>query len=484
LETPVHQPEIAIQPRGSAISGTLSRLVGHGGLIADEPSRRVFETDATTAHRSLPFLVILPQTTAEVSRVLKFCSENNIKVIARGAGTSLCAGAVPSEDAVVVGLSRMTRILDVNFADRTATVEAGLTGLSISKAVAAENFFYAPDPLSQPACTIGGNIATNAGGARSLKYGVTASNVLKVKMVLMSGEVVELGGDYLDPQGYDLLGLTFGSEGQLGIVTEVTVRILKRAEESISLLIAFGSPEEASACTADILAEGICPSALEFMDKAAIAHCEKAASAGYPLEAGALLILELEGTARAVGDEVGRIKEIAGRFEPQAFRASRDAAEAIAIWKGRKAAFAAIGQSGYHFLDPAIPLGKLPEVLKQIKELGEKYKLEIMSMCRAGDGNLQSVILYNAGDKREKMAAEECGAEILKLCVDAGGCLTAENGVGLTKRELMRHQFSEADLIQRMRVKAAFDPQWLLNPAKVFPPALRHRISPESAGNG
>jgi glycolate oxidase len=467
--------------RRHAISGGLSRTLSQGTLVSDEAGLKAFETDALTAYRAVPLAVVLPRSTEEVSRVLRFCSENRIKVVARGAGTSLSGGALPAEDSVVVGLSRMNRVLDVNFADRTATVEAGITNLGISNAVGPEKFFYAPDPSSQLACTIGGNIAMNSGGAHCLKYGVTANNVLKLKMVLTSGDVIEIGGDYLDPQGYDLLGLAIGSEGQFGIVTEVTVRILRLSEGARPLLLGFASAEAAGACVSAIIGDGLIPVAIEFMDKPAIEICENFAKAGYPMDVEAMLIVEVEGSAAEIEDQINRVKEIAVRFEPQTLRVSQSEEEAAAIWKGRKAAFGAVGRlSDYYCMDGVIPLSKLAEVLKQVEESGKKHKLKILNIFHAGDGNLHPLILYNANNEREKIAAEECGAELLKLCVDAGGCLTGEHGVGIEKRDLMRYQYSETDLIQQMRVKAAFDPQWLLNPGKVFPLDLQTRFAAEA----
>ncbi|HWJ19272.1 MAG TPA: FAD-linked oxidase C-terminal domain-containing protein [Geobacterales bacterium] len=432
----------------------------------------------------MPLAVVLPRTTAEVCRILKFCHENTVRIVGRGAGTSLSGGALPTGDAVVIGLSRMNRVLDVNFLDRTATVEAGITNLGISNAVAHARFFYAPDPSSQLACTIGGNIAMNSGGAHCLKYGVTTNNVLKVKMVLMNGEIVELGGDYLDPQGYDLLGLVIGSEGQFGIVTEVTVRILRQPEGARPILIGFPSTESAGGCVAAIIADGLIPVAIEFMDKPAIHVCESFAKAGYPMDAEAMLIVEVEGSESEIEDQIGRITEIASRFDPTTLRVSQSEEEAAAIWKGRKSAFGAFGRiSDYYCMDGVIPLGKLAAVLKQVQDVGEKHNLKVANIFHAGDGNLHPLILYNANDEREKATAEQCGADILKLCVDAGGCLTGEHGVGIEKRDLMRYQFSEADLLQQMRVKAAFDPQWLLNFGKVFPLDLQTRFAAEAAKN-
>ena len=478
------KPDSLVLGRREQILNGLSRALRSNTVIGDETGLRAFETDALTAYRSTPLAVVLARTTAEVSRIVKFCSENNVRILARGAGTSLSGAALPAGDAVVVGLSRMTRVLDVNFLDRTATLEAGITNLAISDAVAHARFFYAPDPSSQLACTIGGNIAMNSGGAHCLKYGVTTNNVLKVKMVLMNGEIVELGGDYLDPQGYDLLGLAIGSEGQFGIVTEVTVRILRQAEGARPMLIGFSSSEAAGACVAAIIGDGLIPVAIEFMDKRAIHVCENFAKAGYPMDVEAMLIVEVEGSESEIGDQIGRINEIASRFEPKTLRVSQSAEEAAAIWKGRKSAFGAFGRvSDYYCMDGVIPLGKLAEVLKQVEQIGKKYKLEVANIFHAGDGNLHPLILYNANDEREKATAEQCGADILKLCVDAGGCLTGEHGVGIEKRDLMRYQYSDEDLLQQMRVKAAFDPQWLLNFGKVFPLDLQTRFAAEAAKN-
>lgn len=467
--------------RRQAILAGLTRAIGSGTLITEEADLRPFETDALTAYRVVPLAVVLPRTTVEVSRILKFCSENRVKAVARGAGTSFSGGALPSADAVVIGLSKMNRVLDLDFLDRTATVEAGVTNLAISAAVCHAGFFYAPDPSNQLACTIGGNIAMNAGGARSFKYGVTATNVLKVKMVLMNGEIVELGGDYLDPQGYDLLGLAIGSEGQFGIVTEVTVRILKQAEGVRPLLIGFDSAEAVASCVAAILAEGLVPSALGFMDKAAIGVCKTFAGAGQPLDVEALLFVEVEGSASEIGDQIGRIGEIASRFDPKTIRVSQSDEETASIWKGQKGAFGAIGSiSDYYCMDGVVPLGKLPTVSKQIAGVAERNQLKIMVLSNAGDGNLYPLILYNANDARENANAEKAGIEILKICVDAGGCLTGEHGVGIQKRDIMRYQYSEADLLQQMRAKSAFDPQWLLNIGKVFPLDLQKQFAAEA----
>jgi glycolate oxidase len=391
-------------------------------------------------------------------------------MIARGAGTSLSGGALPSPDAVVVGLARMNRILSIDYGDRTARVEAGVTNINITNAVAHRGFFYAPDPSSQLACTIAGNIAMNSGGAHCLKYGVTTNNVLGVRMVLVDGTTVDIGGDHLDAAGYDLLGLVVGSEGQLGIVTEATVRILRAAEGARPMLMGFDSAEAAGGCVAAIIASGIIPVAIEYMDRPAIKVCEAFAHAGYPLDVEALLIVEVEGSDAEIADLIGRITAIAEKFAPSVVRVSKSETESAAIWKGRKAAFGAMGRiSDYMCMDGVIPTSRLPDVLKRVGEICAGYGLSVANIFHAGDGNLHPLILFNANDPKELAKAERAGADILKLCVEVGGCLTGEHGVGVEKRDLMGVQFSPVDLALQMRVKSAFDPAWLLNPAKVFP---------------
>jgi len=401
---------------------------------------------------------------------MAYLAANGVKVVARGAGTSLCGGALPSADCVVVGLARMNRILAIDYANRTARVEAGVTNINITNAVAGRGFFYAPDPSSQLACTIAGNIAMNSGGAHCLKYGVTTNNVLGVRMVLADGTIVDLGGDHLDAAGYDLLGLVVGSEGQLGIVTEATVRILRAAEGARPILMGFASAESAGACVAAIIGSGIIPVAIEYMDRPAIKVCEAFAKAGYPLDVEALLIVEVEGSEADIAELIARILAIAEAYDPLTTRVSKSEAESAAIWRGRKAAFGAMGRiSDYMCMDGVIPTGRLPEVLRRVAEICDGYGLSVANIFHAGDGNLHPLILYDMNDPAEQQKAEEAGADILKLCVEVGGCLTGEHGVGVEKRELMSVQFNKVDLAQQMRIKSAFDPQWLLNPAKVFP---------------
>jgi glycolate oxidase len=463
-------PDPAILARRDAIVAGLARLVPAECLVTNEDERRAFETDALTAYRRVPLAVVLPRNTAEVSAVLAYCHGQGVKVIPRGAGTSLSGGAIPQEDAVVIGISKMNRILNVDYANRTAHVEAGVTNLSISDTVMPDGFFYAPDPSSQLACTIAGNIGMNSGGAHCLKYGVTTNNILGVKMVLIDGTIVDIGGQALDPEGLDFLGLIVGSEGQLGIVTEATVRILHLAEGAWPVLFGFDSSEEAGECVAAIIGAGIVPVAMEFMDKPAIEICEAFAKAGYPLDVEAMLIVEVEGSEAEMETQLARIVEIAKRYGVKVVKESKSAMETALIWKGRKSAFGATGRvADYICMDGTVPTGQLPYVLKRTGEIVASYGLRVANVFHAGDGNMHPLILYNVNDPGEQEKAEAAGNDILRLCVDAGGCLSGEHGVGIEKRDLMRHQFSDVDLAQQMRVRAVFDRQWLLNPAKVFP---------------
>jgi len=464
------KPDAAVIGRRAQIVKDLAQLIGAAAVIGDDDGRRAFETDGLTAYRCMPLAVTLPRTTEDVAKVLKYCNEQGIKVVPRGAGTSLCGGALPAEDAVVVCVSKMNRVIAVDYLNRTATVETGITNLGISAAVAPKGFFYAPDPSSQLACTLAGNIAMNSGGAHCLKHGVTTNNVLGLKMVLIDGSVIEVGGGHLDQPGYDLLGLIIGSEGQFGIVTEATVRILRAAEGARPMMLGFASPVQAGRAVSAIIAAGIIPVAIEYMDKPAIQVCEAFAKAGYPLDAEALLIIEVEGSADEIATLLERIVDLVHPFEPTVVRLSQSAEQSAAIWRGRKSAFGAIGRiSEYYCMDGTIPLGRLPEVLVKIGEICAAYGLRVANIFHAGDGNLHPLILYNANDPKEVEKAELCGADILKLCVEVGGCLTGEHGVGVEKRDLMRVQFTDFELALQMRIKTAFDPGWLLNPSKVFP---------------
>ena len=465
---PLPDPKI-LERRDQIVAG-LAALVPPECLVVSEDERRAFETDALTAYRRLPLAVVLPRTTEETSKVMAYLHKEGVKVVPRGAGTSLSGGAIPQEDAVVIGVSKMSKILEVDYADRIARVQAGVTNLGISNEVAADGFFYAPDPSSQLACTIAGNIGMNSGGAHCLKYGVTTNNVLGVKMVLVDGTIVDIGGDWLDAAGVDFLGLIIGSEGQLGIVTEATVRLLRQAEGARPVLFGFATPEEAAACVSDIIGHGIIPVAIEFMDKLAIEICEAFAHAGYPLDAGALLIVEVEGSDEEMETQLKKIVAIAQKNGVNTVRESQSAMEAARIWKGRKSAFGATGRvADYICMDGTVPTSQLCHVLDETYKIVDRYGLRVANVFHAGDGNMHPLIMYNVNDPAEQEKAEKAGEDVLKLCVDVGGCLTGEHGVGIEKRDLMPRQFNTADLHQQMRVRAAFDDQWLLNPAKVFP---------------
>ncbi len=465
------EPKADVLARRGEIVAGLQSLLPPTGVISEALRLKPYETDGLSAYTQVPLAVVLPETTEQVAAVLGFCHRNGVRVIPRGAGTSLVGGALPMADAVVVGLMRMNRILDINYPDRLARVQAGVTNIGITQAVQERGFFYAPDPSSQLACMIGGNVNMNSGGAHCLKYGVTANNLLGLRIVTIEGEVIDIGGDHLDAAGYDWLGLLTGSEGMLAIVTEVTVRILRSPEGARAMLAAFDSNEVAGQAVDAIISSGIIPVALEFMDKPAIHACEAYAHAGYPLDAEAMLIIEVEGSVAEQDDLLGRIKALCEPFHPISLRVSQSAEESIAIWKGRKGAFGAVGRISpdYLCMDGTIPTGQLPFVLRRIGEMSDQYGLKVANIFHAGDGNLHPLIMFDANDADSFQRAEHFGADILRLCVEVGGCLTGEHGVGVEKRDLMPVQFNAAELDQQRRIKSAFDPAWLLNPSKVFP---------------
>ncbi|MBN8890224.1 MAG: FAD-binding oxidoreductase [Rhodospirillales bacterium 70-18] len=464
-------PKRDVLARRDSIVAGLRALLPETGVIAEALRLKPYETDGLSAYRQVPLAVVLPETTEQVAAVMAFCHREGVRVVPRGAGTSLSGGALPMEDSVVVGLMRMNRILDIDYADRCAVVQAGVTNIGITQAVQGRGFFYAPDPSSQLACMIGGNVNMNSGGAHCLRYGVTANNLLGLKVVTVEGEVLEIGGAHMDAAGYDWLGLLTGSEGQLVVVTEVTVRILRGPEGARAMLAAFDSNEIAGACVDSIIASGIIPVALEFMDRPAIHACEAFAHAGYPLDAEAMLIIEVEGSVAEQDDLLEKISQICRKFDPISLKISQSAEESLAIWKGRKGAFGAVGRISpdYLCMDGTIPTSRLPEVLRRIGEMSMSYNLQVANIFHAGDGNLHPLIMFDANDPASFEKAEHFGADILRLCVEVGGCLTGEHGVGVEKRDLMGVQFSETELEQMRRVKSAFDPGWLLNPSKVFP---------------
>ena len=470
-------PDQAVLDRRSAIVAALRAIVPGEGVIDSAAEMLPYESDGLTAYRQPPMVVVLPDTTEQVARVLRYCHENNIKVVPRGAGTSLSGGALPLADGVLLGMGKFKRIRDIDFENRTVITEPGVTNLAISQAVAHENFYYAPDPSSQIACTIGGNIGENSGGVHCLKYGMTTNNVLGCEIVLMNGEILRIGSKAPEQAGYDLMGIITGSEGLLGVVTEVTVRILKKPETARALMIGFPVVESSGECVAKVIGAGIIPGGMEIMDKPAIHAAEAFVHAGYPLDVEALLIVELDGPKVEVDELILRVEAIAKECGATTLQLSNSEQERLLFWSGRKAAFPAVGRISpdYLCMDGTIPRGKLPQALARIRELSEKYGLGVANVFHAGDGNLHPLILYDANKPGEMDKAEAFGADILRACVEFGGVLTGEHGVGVEKRDLMPDMFSDIDLAQQMRLKCAFDPQGLLNPGKVFP--VLHRCA-------
>ncbi|MFN6925436.1 MAG: FAD-linked oxidase C-terminal domain-containing protein [Tabrizicola sp.] len=463
------EPDAGVLARKARIVARLRSVLPEDGVIDAPEELRVYECDALTAYRCPPLAAVLPRSTAEVAAVLRVCWEEGVPVVPRGSGTSLAGGAMPTADSVILGVARMNAVLETDYENRFIRVQSGRTNLSVTGAVEAEGFFYAPDPSSQLACAIAGNIAMNSGGAHCLKYGVTTNNLLGVTLVRMDGTVVTLGGPWGEPAGLDLLGVVCGSEGQLGVVTEAWLRILPKPEGARPVLVGFNSNEVAGACVSDIIKAGILPVAIEFMDRPCIRATEAFAKAGYP-DCEALLIIEVEGSEAEISEQLARIRQIALAHDPVEFREAEDEDQAKRIWLGRKSAFGAMGQiNDYMCLDGTIPVSSLPHVLKRIGEMSRDFGLDVGNVFHAGDGNMHPLILFDANKPGDLERCEAFGAEILKLCVEVGGCLTGEHGVGIEKRDLMGVQFSAADMEAQMRVKDVFDPKWLLNPAKVFP---------------
>ena len=467
MQMPV--PDARILAKRDRIVARLQAVLPPDSVIHDPHETRAYECDALTAYRCPPLAAVLPETTEQVAAILRICHDEGVPVVPRGSGTSLAGGALPTADSVILGVARLRRVLEVSYEDRLIRVQTGITNLAVTGAVEGDGFFYAPDPSSQLACAIAGNIAMNSGGAHCLKYGVTTNNLLGATVVLMDGTVIELGGPFMDAPGLDLLGVLCGSEGQLGVVTEAWLRILPKPEGARPVLIGFDSNEVAGACVSDIIKAGILPVAIEFMDRPCIRACEDFAKAGYP-DCEALLIVEVEGSEAEIDEQLGLIRQIAMKHAPVEFRESGSAEESAKIWLGRKSAFGAMGQiNDYMCLDGTIPVTALPLVLKRIGEMSRDFGLDVANVFHAGDGNMHPLILYNANTPGDLERCEAFGAEILKLCVEVGGCLTGEHGVGIEKRDLTAVQYTPADLEAQLRVKDVFDPKWLLNPAKVFP---------------
>jgi glycolate oxidase len=465
------KPDQAILAKRGEIIARLREIVPGEGVIAAEDEMRVYESDGLSAYRQMPMIVVLPETTEQVAEILRYCHGEGVKVVPRGAGTSLSGGALPLEDAVLLGLGKFNRVLDIDFDNRAVVTQPGVTNLGITHAVQDEGFYYAPDPSSQIACSIGGNIAENSGGVHCLKYGLTTNNVLGIEFVTIEGEVIRIGGKHLDSEGYDLLGLMTGSEGLLGVVTEVTVRILKKPSTARALLVGFASSESAGTCVAEIIGAGIIPGGMEMMDNPAINAAEDFVGTGYPRDAAALLIVELDGPEVEVDYLITRVCEVAEANGATSLRISENEDERNAFWAGRKSAFPAVGRISpdYMCMDGTIPRKMLPEILRRMSALSEKHGLRVANVFHAGDGNLHPLILFDANQPGQLETAETFGGDILKACVELGGVLTGEHGVGIEKRDLMGEMFTEVDLDQQQRVKCAFDAKGLLNPGKVFP---------------
>jgi glycolate oxidase len=451
----------------SAFTAALDRALRPEQLVREPEQLRTYECDGLTGHRVVPALVVLAESTADVQAVVRACNEARVPFVARGAGTGLSGGALPVAEGIVISLARMKRILGVDLDALRVTVEPGVTNLEVTAAVAPHGFYYAPDPSSQQVCTIGGNVAENSGGAHCLKYGFTVNHVVAARVVLPDSELVEL---HADADGPGLLGLFVGSEGTLGIATEITVRVLRVPEAVTTLLGAFDSTDEAGAAVSGIVAAGILPSAIEMMDSLTAQAAEQAVHAGYP-EAGALLIVELDGVTAQVAEDVAAVEEICRACGAWELRAASTAEERALVWKGRKAAFAAMGRvsPSYYVQDGVVPRTKLPEVLRRIAGLEEEHGLRVGNVFHAGDGNLHPLVLYDAAVPGEAELAERVARQILEICVDAGGSLTGEHGIGADKACSMPLMFSESDLEAMQRVRRAFDPHGLANPGKVFP---------------
>ena len=449
----------------------LKKITSSENILSHESEIKPYETDALTSYKQKPLGVVLPENTEEVSNILKFCYKENIKVVPRGAGTGLSGGALPLQDAILISLTKFNKILEIDFDNKCVVAQPGVTNLSITHVVQHKGFYYAPDPSSQMACSIGGNVAENSGGVHSLKYGTTTNNILGVEIVLMDGTICRLGGKALDQEGYDMLGLICGSEGLLGVITEVTVKILKKPQTVKAALIGFPSHEDGGKCVSDIIASGIIPAGMEIMDKALIVATDNFSKAGYPRDVELLLIVELDGTVSEVEELINKVSEISKKNNSSNIKISQNEKERLSFWIGRKAAFPACGAMSpdYYCMDGSIPRGKLAEALKEINKLSIKYNLPVANCFHAGDGNLHPLIMFDGSKKEELRKTEEFGSEILKMCVKFGGALTGEHGVGIEKRELMCEMFNDNDIQQQLSIKKSLDNKNLLNPGKVYP---------------
>jgi len=454
----------------SLIAG-LRRLLPEDALLIDEEDLRPYECDGLSAYRRLPLVVALPNTIEQVQAILRLCNELDVPVVARGAGTGLSGGALPVEQGVLLSLAKFKDIIEIDANRRIARVQPGVRNLAISQAADQYGLYYAPDPSSQIACTIGGNVAENSGGVHCLKYGLTVHNIQKIKIVTIEGELLEIGSEGLDAAGYDLLALMTGSEGMLGVIVEVTVKLLPKPDRAQVILAAFDDVVKAGEAVGNIISAGIIPAGLEMMDKLAIQAAEDFVHAGYPRDAQAILLCELDGTNEEVSEHIYQVREILKQSGATEIRTAKDDAERLIFWKGRKAAFPAVGRISpdYYCMDGTIPRKRLPEVLKAMADMSEEYDLRVANVFHAGDGNLHPLILYDANNEGELERTEEFGGRILELCVAVGGTITGEHGVGMEKINQMCVQFNSLELTQFHAIKAAFDPKGLLNPGKAVP---------------
>jgi glycolate oxidase len=459
----------------SALVAQLRTFLDADAVLDGAEQLKPYECDGLTAYRQTPLVVVLPESIEQVQRVLRVCADMQVPVVARGAGTGLSGGALPLADGVLLVLAKFNRILGIDTANRTARVQPGVRNLAISEAAAPYGLYYAPDPSSQIACSIGGNVAENAGGLHCLKYGLTVHNILALEVLTIDGEQLSIGAQSLDSAGYDLLALLTGSEGLLAIIVEITVRLLPKPECAQLLLAAFDDIAAAGSAVGRIIAEGIIPGGLEMMDNAAIRATEDFVHAGYPTDAAAILLCELDGTEGEVADQVALVSALLEECRATEVRVARDEAERVLFWAGRKAAFPAAGRLSpdYYCMDGTIPRRELPKVLTRTAELSEEYGLPVVNVFHAGDGNLHPLILYDANKEGEVVRVEELGAKILELCVAVGGTITGEHGVGVEKIDQMCVQFSSAELQHFHAVKSAFDANKLLNPGKAVPTLTR-----------
>lgn len=477
------------KPNRAELAQRFRQFIDPQAVIEDSETQKPYECDGLSMYCEMPMLVVLPSTVEQVQQVMQLCHQYQLPVVARGAGTGLCAGSMPHPEGVVLSLAKLTDIIEIDPLARTARLQPGVRNLAISEAAAADGLYYGPDPSSQIACTIGGNVAENSGGVHCLKYGLTVHNILKVEMITVEGERVVIGSDGLDSCGMDLLALITGSEGLLGVVTEITVKLLPSPEQARVVMAAFDSVQRAADAVGDIISHGIIPAGLEMMDSHAIRAAEDFAQAGYPKDAQALLLCEVDGTVEEVHEHIALVEQLFKQFGATSTRTSQSEAERALLWKGRKSAFPAVGRISpdYYCMDGTIPRGQLAHVLGEMQRLSDYYQLRVANVFHAGDGNLHPLILFDANVPGEFEKTEEFGAKILELCVEVGGCITGEHGVGIEKIRQMPVQFNQQELLQFSAIKHAFDPQELLNPGKGIPLLKRcqeYRSLDATSGNG